>query len=175
MQKSSANEIKLYPSILRAFSFLVLGCVLIFTGISLIISKQELMYIIISFTAGCYSTLYGILNLIFSRKPVIVFDKNGFLYSYYNRPRLFVPKNLIESVSVRNTPNKRIIVTLKQINQDYKTYLKTIELPDNIKSCQQNTSKLRDNHIIIATENLNVNNAELINKITKYLYNNQPI
>lgn len=168
MHKSS-NMIKLYPSILRAFSFLVLGCLLIFTGISLIISKQELMYIIISFTAGFYSAIYGLLNLIFRRKPVIVFDENGFLYSYYSHPRLFVPKNLIESVSVRNTPNKRIIITLKQINQDYKTYLKTIYLPGSIKSCPQNTSKLRDNHIIIATENLNVNNAELINKITNYL------
>lgn len=165
----SSNMIKLYPSILRAFSFLVLGCVLIFAGISLIISKKEVIYIVILFAAGFYSFLFGLLNLVFSRKPVIIFDENGFLYSSYNRPRLFVPKNIIESISVRNTPNKRIIINLKQINKDYKTYLKTIKLPENIKSCQQNTSKLRDNHIIIATENLNINNAEFINKITNYL------
>ena len=175
MPKYSDNEIKLYPSILRAFSFLVLGCILILAGISLIISNHKLIYIIISFAAGFYSALFGLLNLIFSRIPVIIFNENGFLYSAYNRPRLFVPKDIIKSVLVRNTPNKRIIITLKQIDKDYKTYLKTIKLPDNIKSCPQKTSKIRDNHIIISTENININNAAFINKITNYLYNNQNI
>ncbi len=76
---------------------------------------------------------------------------------------------MIMAVSLRNTPNKRLIITLKPIEKDYKTYLKNIRLPSHIQMCPQNTSKLRENNIIISTENLNANNAVLSKKLQNYL------
>ena len=76
---------------------------------------------------------------------------------------------MIMAVSLRNTPNKRLIITLKPIEKDYKTYLKNIRLPSHIQMCPQNTSKLRGNNIIISTENLNANNAVLSKKLQNYL------
>ena len=62
-----------------------------------------------------------------------------------------------------------MIITLKPIDQDYKEYLKNIRLPSHLQTCQQNTSKLRENNIIISTENLNADNAALLKKLHDYL------
>ncbi len=146
LNKQSSDIIAVYPSVLRAFS-----------------------YIIIPFILGTVTAVYGIINLALRNRPIILFDKFGFLYSNYTHAKLFIPKDMIMAVSLRNTPNKRLIITLKPIEKDYKTYLKNIRLPSHIQMCPQNTSKLRENNIIISTENLNANNAVLSKKLQNYL------
>lgn len=170
MEVNKQNEnIAIYPSALRAFSYIVFGLILLITGISFISTDKQTIYIIIPFILGIISAVYGILNLALRKHPVVLFDKFGFLYSTYAHSKLFIPKDIIISVSLRNTPNKRIIITLKPIEQDYKTYLKNIRLPSHLQTCPQNTSKLRGSNIIISTENLNADNAALLKKLQDYL------
>lgn len=166
------NNIAIYPSILRFFSYTILGFILLTTGVSFITSNKPISYIIILFALGSIVALYGIINLALRKHPVILFDKYGFLYSTYAHAKLFIPKDIIASISLRNTPNKRLIITLKPIEQDYKTYLKNIYLPSHIQTCPQNTSKLRVNNIIISTENLNADNVNLSKQFQNYLDNN---
>lgn len=163
------DNIAIYPSALRAFSYTVIGSILLTAGISFISSGRQLIYIIILLILGSIIALYGIINLALRKHPVILFDKYGFLYSTFARAKLFIPKDMIAAISIRNTPNKRIIITLKPIEHDYKAYLKSIRLPSHIQTCPQNTSKLRDNNIIISTENLNADNAALPKQFQNYL------
>lgn len=169
MEANKQPNIVIYPSALRAFSYIVFGLILIMTGISFISTDKQLIYIIIPFVLGAVAALYGIINMALINHPVILFDKFGFLYSTYAQTKLFIPKEMIAAVSLRNTPNKRIIITLKPIEQNYKTYLKSIRLPSHLQTCTQNTSKLRGNNIIISTENLNADNAAILRKLRDYL------
>lgn len=172
MEVKRQNEnIAIYPSALRAFSYTVIGSILMTAGASFISSGRQIIYILILFTIGAIIALYGIINLALRKYPVALFDKFGFLYSTYARAKLFIPKDMIMAVSLRNTPNKRLIITLKPIEQDYKTYLKNIRLPSHIQTCEQNISKLRNNNIIIPAENLNADNAALSKQFQKYLTN----
>ncbi len=169
--KIEKDNIAIYPSALRAFSYIVIGFILLITGISFISSNKQFIYIIIPIIAGSIIALYGIINLVLRKYPVILFDKYGFLYSTYARAKLFIPKDMIMSISLRNTPNKRIIVTLKPFEHEYRKYLKNIYLPSHLQTCQQNTSKIKENNIIISTENLNADNANLLKQFQKYLNN----
>lgn len=166
------SKIAIYPSILRFLSYTAIGLAFLAAGISFISSNKQAAYTIILFILGSITSLYGIINLVFRNKPVILFDKFGFLYSAYSQARLFVPKELIMGVSLRNTPNKRIIITLKPAEIDYKQYLKNLRLPSHLQTCHQNTSKLKGNNIIISTENLNANNAVISKQLQQYLHNN---
>lgn len=169
MEENKQTDITIYPSTLKAFSYIAFGLILLLTGISFISSDKQIIYIIIPFVLGAAAAVYGIINLALKNRPVILFDKFGFLYSTYAQAKLFIPKEMITAVSLRNTPNKRMIITLKPIDQDYKEYLKNIRLPSHLQTCQQNTSKLRENNIIISTENLNADNAALLKKLHDYL------
>ncbi len=169
LNKQSSDIIAVYPSVLRAFSYIIFGLILLITSISFISTNKQVIYMIIPFILGTVTAVYGIINLALRNRPIILFDKFGFLYSNYTHAKLFIPKDMIMAVSLRNTPNKRLIITLKQIEKDYKTYLKNIRLPSHIQMCPQNTSKLRENNIIISTENLNANNAVLSKKLQNYL------
>ena len=169
MEENKQTDITIYPSALKAFSYIAFGLILLLTGISFISSDKQIIYIIIPFVLGAAAAVYGIINLALKNRPVILFDKFGFLYSTYDQAKLFIPKEMITAVSLRNTPNKRMIITLKPIDQDYKEYLKNIRLPSHLQTCQQNTSKLRENNIIISTENLNADNAALLKKLHDYL------
>lgn len=174
MELNKQNEnITIYPSTLRAFSYAVLGSILLTAGVSFIASSRQIIYIIILFIIGSITALYGIINLVLRKYPVVLFDKFGFLYSTFARAKLFIPKDMIMAVSLRNTPNKRLIITLKPIEQDYKKYLKNIRLPSHLQTCQQSTAKLRGNKIIIPAESLNADNAALSKQFQKYLNNQQ--
>lgn len=165
------NNIVIYPSVLRAFSYIVLGLILLFAGIYFIHSDRQLIYKPVLSVIGISIAVYGIINLVLRKHPIILFDKYGFLYSTYAQAKLFVPKEMILAVSLRNTPNKRIIITLKPMEQEYKKYLKALHLPSHLQMCQQNTKKLKGNNIIIQTESLNADNAKLLKQIQNYLEN----
>ncbi len=169
MEENKQTDIIIYPSVLKAFSYISFGLILLITGISLIAADKQIIYIIIPFVLGAAAAVYGVINLALKNCPVILFDKFGFLYSTYAQAELFIPKEMITAVSLRNTPNKRMIITLKPIDHDYKAYLKNINLPSHLQKCQQNTSKLRGNNITIHTENLNADNAALLRKLHDYL------
>lgn len=166
-----SSRIAVYPSALRFLSYTAFGLALLAAGISFV-SSEQVIYTIILFIAGSIISLYGIINLAFRNRPVILFDEYGFLYSSYSQAKLFVPKDIIMAVSLRNTPNKRLIITLKPAEIDYKKYLKNLRLPSHLQTCHQNTSKLKGNNIIISTENLNADNVLISRKIQQYLHNN---
>lgn len=173
MEVNKQTDIIIYPSALRAFSYIVFGLILMITGISFISANKQIIYIIIPFVLGAVAAVYGIINLALKNRPVVLFDKFGFLYSTYAQNKLFIPKEMIAAVSLRNTPNKRIIISLKPVEQNYKTYLKNIRLPSHLQTCPQNTSKLRGNNIIISTENLNADNTAILEKLHDYLNMNK--
>nr|MDE7315780.1 hypothetical protein [Mucispirillum sp.] len=62
MEANKQPNIVIYPSALRAFSYIVFGLILIITGISFTSTDKQLIYIIIPFVLGAYAALYGIIN-----------------------------------------------------------------------------------------------------------------
>ena len=111
MEVNKQNEnIAIYPSALRAFSYIVFGLILLITGISFISTDKQTIYIIITFILGIISAVYGILHLALRKHPVVLFDKFGFLYLAF----IFVPpySAVLAESTVVLVPSKVVTVLL---------------------------------------------------------------
>lgn len=170
MVDNSQQSIAIYLSNLRAFSFILFGLLIAISGILFITTSNQLtIYSIAFMIIGFIISIYGVINLAFRKHPVILFNNYGFIYSTYSRPKLFIPKDYISAISLQNTPNKRIIVTLKQLNTNYKQLIKNIRLPSHLLTCPQQIPELKGNNIIISTDNLHADSHSLIELLNQYL------
>ena len=75
LNKQSSDIIAVYPSVLRAFSYIIFGLILLITSISFISTNKQVIYIIIPFILGTVTAVYGIINLALRNRPIILFDK----------------------------------------------------------------------------------------------------
>ena len=73
MEENKQTDIVIYPSALKAFSYIAFGLILLITGISFISTDKQIIYIIISFVLGAAAAVYGIINLVLKNRPFAFF------------------------------------------------------------------------------------------------------
>lgn len=122
------------------------------------------------FSFALLSSIYLAFIFIKRNIPVISLNKYGFIYAPMGKTRYFIPKETIDYIELRNTPNKRIIIGLKNTGCDYNSYLKNISIPKEMNS-PQSIPHIYGDKVAVAIELLNAQIISLNREIQAYMNN----
>lgn len=168
------KEIKIYYSYLKIVSLLILSIMVFVSSLYSATKEVTVTSLVLLIFSGIF-IIYFQFIIRSIMKPVVTMNKDGVIYAPYGTPKFFIPKDLIVAILLRNTPNKRIIITVDPNKPNLSNgmtleeHLKhNIVIPDYIGLKKQNIPHMYGHGIAIRIEFLNVKLNVLNKEITDY-------